>query len=485
MEGAPPEVLAHIFSLTMGNLDLSSTLPMAIHENAIVLAVSGVCRRWRLVALGCGRLWGTIAFSTQDIRTVTCAEVFLERSRGVSLSVHVHGSGDSQDQFPQGPARSIILKLSGELHRIRSCKLNLPPPYIWEVWVKPIPHMVHLAIRIDAHLHVSHRLVNQIQQLRTLSISGCLRWPVKNFRCLVTAVLENKHSDEIVSANDLLEPLDGTPNLSYLALYGYSRLTLSKPFAATLPTLRKLDIRYCDAATLLDHLHIPGCVGFSVTSHLRTEGIGIMHRSPFTYARLPTDDVTALSVVFDIPRDEHRIETLHGSGVRVQIIFQDTWDTPSDSWIAGTIRDISRFSPFFSITSLELYITVGSVPWLLWLACLSNLVTLEIALLDYTNFLSSLMAKAPTTTLPFCPRLQTISIGTIGPQVKVDYIRFKSFLSFRIERGLPLTHVTIPAYHWDALAETDGWWELNWSQGILPSAVALSNTTMVVLSNMC
>lgn len=481
MEEAPPEVLAHIFSLTMGNVDLLSTLQMVIRENSIVLTVSGVCRRWRQVALGCGRLWETIAFSTQDTRTVRCAEVFLERSRGVSLSVHIHGSGGSQDQPPQSPVRSIILKLSKELHRIRACKLNLPPPYILEVWTMEISHMVHLAIRGDDHLRVPPRFANQIERLQMISISGCLKWPVRDFRRLVTAVLENEPSDEAVSVNDLLEPFDGTPNLSNLVLSGYSRLTLSRPFAATLPTLRKLDIRYCDAATLLNHLHVPSCAVFSVTSYLRAEGIGMTHRSPFTYARLPTDNVTALSVVFDIPREDYRIETLHHSGVRTQLIFRDSWETPSNSWVVGRIHDISRFTPFFSITSLEFYATVENVPWLTWLACLPNVTTIEIALSDYTNFLGSLMATATTTMLPLCPKLRTISISTIS--LRVDYSQLKSFLTFRIERGLPLTHITIPACDWDVLADSDDWWESIWSQGIISPVVILSNTTLAALSN--
>jgi hypothetical protein len=466
MDGTPPEVLAHILSLTIGDVDLLSTLPMVIRENIVILTASGVCRRWRLVALGCGRLWGTIAFSTQDIRTIRCAELFLERSRGVSLSVHIHGSGDSRDQSFGDPARSIILKLSGELHRIRACKFNLPPPYIWEIWVIPAPHTVPLATRDDPRLGTPSNFINKIQQIRMTSISGYLKWPVGDFPCLTTAVLENKRGDEDVSVNNLLEPFDGTPNLSYLALRGYSKLILSEPFTTTLPALRRLDIRYCDTATLLNHLHIPSCTAISVTCYVRAEGAAATQTSPFTRGQLFAGNVTTLSVTFDVPREDYHIDTLNHSGVRTTFRFHDTWEIPSNSWIVRTIRDISRFAPFSSITNLEFYSTVENVPWMSWFACLPNVTTIDIALLEYTNFLGSLTATAPTTMSPLCPKLQSISVSPINPQVEIDYVQFKSFLSFRIRKGLPLTHVTIPAYHWDGLANSDNWWESMCIQGI-------------------
>lgn len=460
MYGTPAEILVSIFSWAVGDFDVSSSLSTINRQNIVLLAISGVCQRWRLVALEHGKLWGAIAFSTQDLRAIKSASLFLRRSKGAPLFVRIDGSTDPwvQDDFIGDPARSIILELSEEFHRVRACELNLPPSYIWEVWVTPAPRMEYLAVWVDDHDHIPSTFANQVQGIQTMSFSNQLKWSTRDFLCLTTAILENKNGRGQVSVNRILEPLDATPNLTHLVICGYSNLALSSDFTTRLPALRSLDIRFCDSAMLLNHLHIPGCTTFSVTSDPPT-------REPFTHNGLFPEGVLALSVAFDVHTEDYCIDTLGHLGVHRKVRFQDMRGTPGVRWIAATIDDVSHFTPFFSITILEVRLTVGGVPWSSWLPRLPNVTTMDLGLLDYAEVLDSLTATGSTATLASCSRLKSISFRPIDPYVKVDYAQLKFTLSLRAQRGFPLTHIAIPRHHLGALVNSDDWWELMWSPG--------------------
>jgi len=462
MHSTPTEVLASIFSWAGGNPDISSTLPAIARQRAVLLAISGVCQRWRLVALEYGQLWGTIAFSTQDLPTINLASLFLRRSREAPLFVRIDGPDDLWvwDNSPDDPARSVILELSKELHRVRACKLNLPPSYIWEVWIAPAPQMDDLALWVYDNDNVPPTFVDQIQRIRTMSFSSYLKWPTRSLLSLTTATLENKHGGMQISVNCILEPLDNTPNLTHLVLSGYSNLALSNPFTTRLLALRSLNIRFCDSTVLLDRLYIPNCTTFSITSEAPA-------RDPPIHRRLFPDETLDLSVVFDVRTEDYCIDALSRLGVRGMVRYQDAWEVPSDGWITAIIANLPHVTSFSSITTLEVCSTVCKVPWSCWLPHLPNVITIGLALSDYTDLLNSLMTTGSTAMPPPCPGLQTISLRTIDSRIRVDYVHFKRILVFRIQKGVPLLHVVIPGYHLNDLVDSDDWWGSMWTQGIL------------------
>lgn len=461
MYSTPTEILASIFSSAMGNLDISAPLSAIIRQHAVLLAISGVCRRWRLVALEYGQLWGAIAFSLQDLPTINLAGLFLQRSGNAPLFVRIDGPDDlwAWDNSLDDPARSVILELSEELHRVCVCKLNLPPPYIWEIWTIPAPQMDNLALWVDDRTNVPFTFVNQIQGIQTISFSSYPKWPTMSLSSLTTVILENKHGDIQISVDRILEPLDNTPNLTSLVLCGYSNLVSSNPFKTRLLALRTLDIRFCDSIVLLDHLQIPNCTTFSITSEPPA-------REPLVHRGLFPNEPLDLSVVFDVRTEDYCIDALSHLGIRGTVRYQDTWEAPSDRWITAITADLPRITSFSSVITLEVRLAVFKVPWSGWIPHLQNVMTIGLTLSDYTDLFDSLMMTTSTTSPP-CPRLQTISFRTIDQYVKVDYVHFKRSLVSRIQRGFPLTRVVIPAYHSDSLANSDDWWGSMWSQGIL------------------
>jgi len=146
----PPEVFAHILSMTLVSYALHYTKEMAEDlkkESRTILAASQVCEAWRDVTLGpwCTGIWGTII--NVDFNSTLWVKELILRSGSAPLLVQSNPSMCT-------PPRSFVSEkwqaLFAELHRFRKLDLTISRGDICHILpflLHPAPMLESLALR--------------------------------------------------------------------------------------------------------------------------------------------------------------------------------------------------------------------------------------------------------------------------------------------------------------------------------------------------
>lgn len=104
------------------------------------IQISHVCKRWRMVAIGCTRLWSDLNFSSPCF-----AAIMLERSRNAPLHVKyntfIHGEQSHA-------ILSDVLSHSDRLKSVELCNNRLPYPTLLSAMGKSAPLLEKLAISV-------------------------------------------------------------------------------------------------------------------------------------------------------------------------------------------------------------------------------------------------------------------------------------------------------------------------------------------------
>ncbi|TFK61340.1 hypothetical protein BDN72DRAFT_849773 [Pluteus cervinus] len=240
---------------TIPNELLSQTFLYTHHADADVnfaeghsrLAISGVSRHWRSVALSCPTLWGLISY--QDPWSMEYAQACFERSKDLDLSLSLWGCLQQINRL-----RDVEIKMTERGNGLSP--LNH--------WTRPAPRLVSLLLQgfyfSSDELH---------PQLRRLTLLRCEFHQWRNLPLISAAGLTTLHivdPQPRVSVNTTVRMLSLLPTLVNCELYECFPRDASQPPPRNEAPLTLSNVtKYC-AFGLLNRLHLP-----IASVHIRSE----------------------------------------------------------------------------------------------------------------------------------------------------------------------------------------------------------------------
>jgi hypothetical protein len=233
----------------------------------VLFKITAVCRRWRSAASECAVLWTNISFSTTLLSTMRGAALFLSRSKGATLSIHIwdppRPTGDPE---VAEASKELLEAISSQSHRILLCELSSSSPDFWRNWTLPAPNLRKLVVK-GCCTETPPVFGGIAPRLETFTSLHYTPWPLGNYAALRKAELQN--CDHHATLATLLDALQGCEALEKLTLHGYARLGhgMPEPTPILLPRLHKIDLFSCDSALILEYLDASSLTGPVVISN--------------------------------------------------------------------------------------------------------------------------------------------------------------------------------------------------------------------------
>jgi hypothetical protein len=219
----PPEVLSLIFKSVAAHFHGAGCNQMEW------IKITHVCTRWRRVALDCPTLWTTFSIPTSSLHP-TFAEIIMERSKNMLLTVHIHIRVITLNQWQ----RQLIRMVLAEMSRIRELFLHdggyreemvqmLP-----DFFKGPIPLLESFKMFFNQTACIgyplNYKLPNdffpgQTHRLRELELQGCSH--PSDFSCLsglTTLKVSHVPDGSKPSVEQVLTGLHNMPDLENLDL---------------------------------------------------------------------------------------------------------------------------------------------------------------------------------------------------------------------------------------------------------------------------
>lgn len=263
----PDDVLYKIFRLVQldhdGRDELDHTNRSGWGSMAIV-AISQVCRYWRVLAIDSSYLWTTLSIVPQT--RLALLTTFLERSNTAPLKVSFSGGSFLSVKNPKKiPKEYPVLHaraLSSHLDRFVEFTVMCFEPgtlhVIFSLFTSPATRLQ----RLDIHDAIgAHPFASAVPSLRHVTIRGsCAPW--LQYSQLTSLILHTPW-DESPSPTELFRALRNSPNLQELSLgsrHGWKSHHFPTPSVITLPQLRSLSFSWhhnCHGMPLLSSLSFP------------------------------------------------------------------------------------------------------------------------------------------------------------------------------------------------------------------------------------
>ena len=338
--------------------------------------------------------------------------------------------------------------------------------------------LVHHAGNLDRLTitgHSSERLPvifgGQIPRLKRLTLSNPAGWELYRFQDVTKVALFCNGGNLRMSA--LIDFLDGARNLQVLSLSRYrdhGRRIIQR--SVTLPSLRELNLSFCDTSRILGHLDLPSSAHISIL-------VGPELRSKHIFQYLPNSqsfrrfisDTKSLTLTINAADGEFYLSTWHRDKPSCFLRVYNDNKQVDDDWVLRSIEAASRFKPFLDIESLTVSTGDHPIPWGAWLSKLNRLVRLDVR----SSVLDDLvLALCPAQLeagrgLVACPSLRYLSIkgNAAGTTFKSPTLR--SCLVARTAAGFPVFRLRIRTKEWEDVTQADQCWkELVLSQGEVP-----------------
>ena len=456
IERVPVELLCKFFTIA-----LSSSSPSRIpshlapyHKNLVLLKITAVCRHWRFTASECATLWTNIAFSTSSPSAIKCATLFLTRSKGALLSVHIFDSGNRRH-----PSSEHLLKnVASQSHRISVCQLSSPSPEFWKNWSLPAPNLR----KLTTHGHGTRILpafCGETPRLEVITALYHTPWPLGKYAFLRWAELRNHN--HMATFRSLLDALRGCELLEKLILHGYSRLgkTDPPPTALSLPRLGRLDLFSSDSALILGHLDAPSLKGPLIIfdsnpqRHILCALPEPRHDTPYLQG------ITKLHVVLSSHSAQYYVVGYREDGppaFYVGVSGVGNWFRWT--WIYESIKALTTSTHFSSIHSLIFSTDAPGVPWQMWLPNLSRVKELTVSCPRSEGLLTALLRTPPEGRLAFCPSLSSLALLRCGRCAVVDHVSLMELVLARYRMRRPLRWLKLHRDDWDWIRELDQTW---------------------------
>ena len=428
------------------------------HENLVLLKLTAVCRRWRLIASDCAILWTSIAFSVSVRSTIQCATLFLGRSKEAMLSVYIWSSGSSRNSEISPDCKGLLGAIASQSHRLSTCELSSPSPEFWSYWSSPAPNLRNLTVQ-GYGAKVSPIFCSQIPGLQSITLLNYVPGPLGNYTTLRHADLRNHNRN--VSLTSLLDALRGCEKLERLALHGYGHLRHEAPHPAivSLPLLFKFDLFSSDSALILEHLDTPSLTG-PVIIFNSSPGDHILHALPRTQSRSPyLQGITKLQVVLNSSSAQYYVAGYREDGsIALYIGVCGVGHWFRWTWAGASIAAVASFVHFSTIRDLVFTTDAVVIPWDLWLSNLDHLRELTVSCPRSEGLLVSLLGASPEDGPPPCSSLRSLAIYRCGRCAVVDHVGLMGFVVSRYRAGRPLRELRLHKDEWDWIQLLDKSW---------------------------
>ena len=455
----------------LGSLDVH-------RQNLSIVRLTAVCSHWRSVAIEHALLWSNIAFTTSILPTINCATIFLQRSKGTSLHVHIWDVFTTRCPPLLRPTRSALSNLlsliSSQRNRIVFLEVIEPSVGVFDALQGPAENVTKVVIqgrtprqRLDPF---SGKLPN-IRQITLIHPGPC------RLRTLTYLTQVTLHSGSRKwTFEGFLDCVDGCSSLRSLSIIRYLDFPdqgKDTTRTVSLPSLTDLHLDTCDTATILDHLKIPATASVSI-------GIDIEYVPNFNnaFSCMPrkTDrinflrDTRSLTVVFDRSRGDFHISGFKGRTPVFLFQLRGSLTQLDDGWVHRSLEAATNILPFSQITSLALVADNAHVPWDSWLRQCGRLSALDVRCAD-TRDLVAVLNRTQNDN-PLCHTLKELSISSLRDSPWNSYASLlKSTIRSRKRQGSPLSRLAMTVSEWDVIRRIDpSWVELVRRQGTRPYA---------------
>ncbi|KAJ7161774.1 hypothetical protein C8R43DRAFT_991465 [Mycena crocata] len=353
----PPEILCHIFDLTLPNIVHIHQYPDNMEHPTAPWRLATVCKQWRSCALGYPKLWSSIDInmallyykdtSASVIYPIAALETQLLRSADVPLRVAFFWPDSS--------------RVSEANYLLTLLRLLVRTSYRWErfsfTWGHPNPEILHVLEPIRGRLALLQHLEFH-QQLLFDSIGDCDLFAAAP--CLQEIFLTNWHhysESSLVAAPwaqitrlraklkppQLLELLRAAPNLVECSL-GLTDTVV--PFPATPPVVLPLVQRmYASDTAILRLMNAPQLHYLRVHRPLTADVASFIHRSNCLLTALTVEACHSTEFL-------HLLRTIPNL-LKLKIDF---WSWPATVDLAEILVGLSSMSPLLcpDLTALEI-----------------------------------------------------------------------------------------------------------------------------------
>ena len=310
----PVELLCSIFRFAkakpyphLGTIDVH-------RQNLSVVRLTWVCQLWRNVAIQDSILWCNIAFSTSRLSTIRCATVFLHRSRGATLKVQIINIQTHGTIAHTALVASLVDEIAVQSHRIVEFEAVGLSELVSEALVNRAENLVRLTITGHSSRELPIIFDGQIPRLKRLTLSNPAGWTLRLFQDVTKVALFCNGGN--LRVNSLVSFLDGARNLEVLSLSRYQDYTTDNREvvrqSVALPSLRELNLSFCDASRILGCLDLPPSAHVSILTGSEHEGQHIFQCLPnaSSFWRF-LSDTTSLTLTLNTTDNEFYLSTYH------------------------------------------------------------------------------------------------------------------------------------------------------------------------------
>ena len=448
------EILCSIFSFSKSDLRPHLGSFDVHRQNISILRLTAVCRYWRSVAIDYAILWRNIAFTTTALHTIDCATIFLQRSKGTPLYVHIWDIPRPGHLHSHKPPRDVLAHLlsliSSQRNRIVLLELMEPSTHLFDAFRGPAENVSRLIVHgrtpIKRSDTFSAKFPN-VQQITLISPTPCR---LGTLASLTQVILHNGSRGWNIDA--FLDCVDGCSSLRSLSIVRYLDFDQGRNSTKTvsLPSLVSIRLDTCDAATILSHLDLPTTVSVSIcinTRHAPGNFDNIFSCMPSEITRVNfLQNTRSLTLVFDKAHGDFHVSGFNGATPVFLLQVCGPLVMLDDDWVRRSFAAATQTLPFSGITSLTLVAESTSIPWESWLCRFCHLTTLDARCTDLKGLAEALNCAENDVTL--CPTLKDLSIEVPRRSWFRHENLLESAILLRKASGSALSSLTVNADEW-------------------------------------
>ena len=433
------------------------------------MRLTGVCQLWRNVAMQDSVLWSNIAFSTSRLSTIRCAAAFLHRSCGATFKVQIIDIQNHGSIAYTALVASLVDEIAEQSHRI----IEFEAVGLSELVSDAFAYRADSLDRLTITGHSSGKLPvifnGQIPRLKRLTLSNPAGWTLRLFQDVTKVTLFCDGSDLRVSS--LVGFLDGARNLEVLSLSRYRDYTTHDrgvvQQSIALPSLRELNLSFCDTSRILGYLDLPPSAHVSILTGPEHEGLHIFQclpNAPSFWRFL--SDTKSLTLNLNPTDNEFYLSTYHHGKSSCFLRLYDDRKRLGGDWTFRSINVASQFKRFFQLDSLTVSVEIYPVPWREWLQKLDRLVGLEVHSVNPEEAVIALRPTQAGCHRVLCPSLRYLTIEDNRSGATLDPSVLMLCLLARAVAGHPVFRLRVRSDNWKDAAQADpDWEELVISQG--------------------
>ena len=438
-------------------------------QNLSIVRLTGVCQLWRNVAIRDPSLWRNIAFSTSRLSTIRCATEFLRRSRDATLKVQIIDIRNYSTVAYSAPVADLVDEVAQQSHRIVEFEAVGLSGLISEVLVHRADNLNRLTITGNSAEELPLIFGGEIPRLKRLTLSNPTGWRLSLLQDVTKVSLFCNGKN--LRMGSLIDFLDGARNLQVLSLSRFwdhnihGRRVVRQP--VTLPSLRELNLSFCDASRILGYLDLPSSAHVSILT-------GPEHKGQHIFQCLPNapsfwrflSDTKSLTLTLNATDNEFYLSTYHRNKPSCFFRVYDDRKRLGEGWALRSISAASRFKRFLHIDSLTVSVEDHPILWREWLPKLDRLVALETRSANLEELVFALHPPRACSERISCPSLRYLSIEDNAPRTRLNSSALRSCLLARAAVGYPVFRLRVRSKDWEENTQVDlRWKELVISQG--------------------